>query len=354
MVPPNSSAPVRASEEAAAAAAAYEVLSALYPAGSADYADQLADDLADLGGLGRPKVADGYDWGVFVGQEVLALRANDGSSPQEILPGGTAPGQFRADFTSAQYRNMVPFGISDPTPYLSDGPPALDSEEYAEAFNEIKVFGERGSEDADISNQEAEELFRFWAGGGGSARPPGEWIKIAITVAEQRRTTKSISKTARLFALLGMSMGDSVVVSWNDKFDYQGWRPATAIHNADTDGNPDTVADPAWTQRNGSIGGSPEHTSGQSTFAGAGSTVLAHFYHRDHVRFSFEGDDSIAGPRSFRSFSQAAEEAGRARIYAGIHFEFSNQAGQSAGRGLANEIVRTRLKKLRGHGHSCP
>ena len=353
LVPPNSSAPVKASEEAAAAAAAYEVLTALYPAGSADYATQLADDLDDLGGLGNSKVADGYDWGVFVGQEVVALRANDGASPQEILPGGTAPGQFQADFTSAQYRNMTPFGISDPTLYLSDGPPALDSEEYAEALNEVKVFGERGSEDADISNQEAEELFRFWAGGGGSARPPGEWIKIAITVAEDRRTTKSISKTARLFALLGMSMGDSVVVSWNDKFDYQAWRPATAIHNADTDGNPDTVADPSWIQRNGSIGSSPEHTSGQSTFAGAGSTVMAHFYHRDHVRFSFEGDDAIAGPRSFRSFSQAAEEAGRARIYAGIHFEFSNQAGQSAGRGLANEIVRTRLKKLRHHNHSC-
>ena len=95
LVPPNSSAPVRASEEAAAAAAAYEVLTALYPAGSADYATQLADDLDDLGGLGNSKVADGYDWGVFVGQEVVALRANDGASPQEILPGGTAPGRAR-------------------------------------------------------------------------------------------------------------------------------------------------------------------------------------------------------------------------------------------------------------------
>lgn len=154
-----------------------------------------------------------------------------------------------------------------------------------------------------------------------------------------------------------MAMGDSVIPAWASKFDSRFWRPATAIQNASTDGNPLTVEDQNWIQRNSSIGGSPEHTSGQSTFAGAGSTVLAGFYCTDNIEFTFTGDNAIAGPRTFESFSDAAREAGRARIMAGIHFEFSNQAGQKAGRGVGSEIVTEslqRLRPLRGRGPKCP
>lgn len=153
-----------------------------------------------------------------------------------------------------------------------------------------------------------------------------------------------------------MGLGDSVATSFDSKFVFHFWRPTTAIQNADTDGNPATIADPDWQPRNGSIGSSPEHTSGQSTFAGAGSTILAGFFCRDHFTFRFEGDDAIAGARTFHSFSQAAAEAGRARIFAGIHFEFSNQAGQEAGRGVGREILDTRLLRAHGptHVHGCP
>ncbi len=169
-------------------------------------------------------------------------------------------------------------------------------------------------------------------------------------------TKFSISRTVRLFALLGMALGDSAATSADSKFAYHFWRPATAIQNADTDGNPDTEADASWAPRNGSIGGSPEHTSGQSTFAGSGSTILADFYCDDHITFTFTGDNAIAGSRTFGGFSEAATEAGRARIFAGIHFEFSNQAGQSAGRGLAREILDNKLLRNSGstHNGNCP
>ena len=178
-----------------------------------------------------------------------------------------------------------------------------------------------------------------------------------MTLAQQERTTRSISNTARLFALMGMAMGDAVIPAWSNKANFAFWRPGTAVTAANTDGNPLTEPDPDWVPRNGSLGSSPEHSSGQSTFAGAGSTILAGFYCTDFIAFSFEGDDAIAGPRPFASFSAAAFEAGRARILAGIHFEFSNQAGQTGGRGLANEILTTRLQRLRpafGPKPSCP
>ena len=333
-------APRRGNRLAAAAAAAREVLVALVPDRTLEFDAQLAADLARL----RRGVSAGQRWGEFVGKEVVALREDDGSSPGEVLPGGTAPGQFRGDFTSAQFRNMDPFGIESALPYLSAGPPALDSLAYAGALAEVQLLG-----NGNIPNAEFDEIFRFWRGGGGSARPPGEWIKIAIAVSQQEGTIHSLSRTARLFALMGMAMADSVPVAWGNKFAFQFWRPGTAIPQADTDGNPLTVADATWLPRNGSLGSSPEHSSGQSTFAGAGSTVLAGFYCTDFIPFVAEGDDAIAGPRAFDSFSDAAREAGRARILAGIHFEFSNQAGQLGGRFLANEILITRLLRLRRH-----
>ncbi|ETX01420.1 MAG: hypothetical protein ETSY2_37230 [Candidatus Entotheonella gemina] len=340
-----------ASRRAATMAAAHAVLSALYPNLAGLYDSQLADDLAALPGT-QTFIEAGQQWGESVGQQIVALRANDGSSPSETQPGDSAPGEFRADWGSAQYRNMTPFGIDDPVAYLSAGPPALTSTEYADAFNEVKALG-----NAAIPDQNKEEIFRFWRGGGGTARPPGEWIKIALTVAPDHSFTKySISRTVRLFALLSMALGDSAVTSADSKFTYHFWRPTTAIQNADTDGNPDTEQDSTWAPRNGSIGGSPEHTSGQSTFAGAGSTIMAEFYCDDNITFSFTGDNAIAGERTFGSFSEAAAEAGRARIFAGIHFEFSNQAGQSAGRDLAREILDNQLLLTSGatHNGSCP
>ena len=333
-------APRRGDREAAAAAAAHAVLLALVPERAAEFDLQLAADLARLGAGGD--VIAGQLWGESVGERVVELRENDGSSPQQILPGGTLPGQFRGDFTSAQFADLLPFGIVSALPYESDGPPALNSLAYAGALAEVQLLG-----NGNLPNAEFDAIYRFWRGGGGGARPPGEWIKIAIVVAERQETTESISDTARLFTLLGMALGDAVIPAWRGKADFRFWRPGTAIAEADSDGNPLTVADPGWVPRNGSLGSSPEHASGQSTFAGAGSTILAGFYCTDFLAFSFEGDDAITGPRAFDSFSAAAFEAGRARILAGIHFEFSNQAGQRAGRGLANEILTTRLQRLR-------
>lgn len=55
---------------------------------------------------------------------------------------GTAPSQFRADFTSAQFRNMAPFAIVSSHPYESAGPPSLESLAYAGALAEVQSLGD--------------------------------------------------------------------------------------------------------------------------------------------------------------------------------------------------------------------
>ena len=200
--------------------------------------------------------------------------------------------------------------------------------------------------DISYANPAYDEIFSFWKAGGGSVRPPGEWVKIAMVVASDQGTDEELAETARLMTLLSMAMADASISVVHDKFTHHFWRPATAIRNAGTDGNSNTVQDAGWNPRNGSIGGSPEHTSGQSAYAGVGSTVLAAFYGSDRIAFTFTGDNSIAGARTFARFTDAAREAGRSRIFAGIHFEFSNQAGQMTGRGVADEVLETALQPI--------
>jgi len=335
---PSDGAPARANAKAAAAAAAHRVLSTLFPDLVSTYDNQLDTHLDSLNGRER-RIERGVEWGEHVGEQVIEMRADDGTSPSETQPGGTGPGEFRADFGSAAFRNMTPFAIADPLAYISAGPPALTSPEYLAAHTEVRLLG-----DISYVNTNYNEIFSFWKAGGGSVRPPGEWIKIAIVVADDQGTVRHLLRTSRLFTLMSMAMADASISVVHDKFTHHFWRPATAIRNASTDGNPNTVENVDWNPRNGSIGGSPEHTSGQSAYAGLGSTILASFYGDDNITFTFTGDNAIAGARTFASFSDAAREAGRSRIFAGIHFEFSNQAGQMTGRGVAREILTNALQ----------
>src|SRR5207245_9072387 len=111
-------------------------------------------------------------------------------------------------------------------------------------------------------------------------------------------------------------------------------RPITAIRAADTAGNPNVKADPNWTPLL-ITPNFPEYVSGHSTFSAAAASILDAFFGTS-VNFSLTSATLPGVTRSFTSFDQAAAEAGQSRIYAGIHFQFSNQDGQAAGRALAN------------------
>jgi hypothetical protein len=105
------------------------------------------------------------------------------------------------------------------------------------------------------------------------------------------------------------------------------------------------------------VGGTPEYVSGHSSYSGAGAAVLQGFFCTDAIGFSLATDSAPGGTaRSYPGFSAAAAEAGRSRIYGGQHFEFSNQAGQAIGRGVADETLATRLLRGTGPTHfgACP
>src|SRR5262249_13429159 len=140
---------------------------------------------------------------------------------------------------------------------------------------------------------------------------PGHWNTIARIVSAGRRTT--LAENARLFALLNIAMADAAICAWDAKYAYDFWRPVTAIRGGDTDGNPATATDPSWSSFIVTPP-FPDYVSGHSAFSGAASTVLAMFYGTDRLDFSV-GSDGLPGmTRSFRRFSDAAQEAAASRL----------------------------------------
>jgi len=347
IVPPNG-APPQGDTLAAAAAAAHAVLAGEFPARAAIYDAQLQTDLGAR--PQSPRTKAGRDWGAAVGAQVRAARANDGSTPNETQPAGTGPGVFRAAWSGAQFRNLAPFAISDPSIYVTAGPPALDSLSYAAAFAEVKLLG-----NAAIPDAAKLDTFRFWNLPNGSDQPPGAWIQIGLAVAASR--SLELPQATRLLALLSMGLCDSVGPTYMTKFLYRHWRPTTAIREASTDGNPNTDEDATWSPRGGSVGGTPEHTSGHSAFSGAGAAVLAGFFCTDSIAFTLATDTAPGGqPRTYSSFSSAANEAGLSRVLGGVHFSFSNLDGLAVGRAIGAEVLAKKLLLKRGPTHfgECP
>jgi hypothetical protein len=148
-----------ASSEAAAAAAAHAILARLYPnqqdALGAAYAASLAQ-LPD--GEGK---AVGIALGEKVARQILAWRADDGSTAPNTYKPSTAPGVY--------VPTALPVGTEQPrvTPWLMQSsaqfrlapPPALASQEWARDYNEVKDWG--GKTSAKRTAEQA-NIARFW------------------------------------------------------------------------------------------------------------------------------------------------------------------------------------------------
>jgi hypothetical protein len=326
------------SAEAAVAAAAHHVLVAVYPRQQAALDAALRDALAEVPpGAGRE---DGVDLGRFVAAKVLAWRADDGADRPGAYTSQPGPGRWRP--TPTQFRAalrpdwglVTPFAIRKGTQLRPAGPPALSSAAFAAAFREVKRLG---GKDSAARTPDQTQIAFFWADGDGTVTPPGHWNIIAQTVALDRGTT--LAESARLFALLNISLADAGVLCWVIKFTYEFWRPVTAINEADPDGDPATAGDPAWRPLL-ETPPFPAYVSGHSTFSGAAAAVLASFFGTDDVTFKATSEGTPGVTRTYRTFSEAAEEAGQSRIYGGIHWQFDNVDGLAVGRHLGRYVCR--------------
>ena len=336
--------PADASQEAAAAAAAHEVLVALYPAFRANLDAQLQQSLAQIAD-GWAKI-EGIAIGVAVADRILALRSNDGSNaPLPHYVFGTAPGDYQStppnfppqpQFTN--WPQVRPFALNHANQFRPGPPPALTSDEYSDAFNEIKSLGITNSTAA--TPDESLTGF-FWNGA-----IQNYWNEISQTASLAHNL--STAQNARLFALLNLSIADSVIAFYDAKYTYNFWRPVTAIRAADTDGNPETQVDPNWLPETGKTAPDPSYPGAHAVISAAAAEVLHSYLGKDHFDFQVTSEVMPGTERSFTSFSAAAEEATLSRIFAGQHFRFDLATGHRLGRETADFVVDGFLTRVPG------
>jgi PAP2 superfamily len=128
------------------------------------------------------------------------------------------------------------------------------------------------------------------------------------------------------------------VIAFSDsKYHWLVWRPVTAIRLADSDGNPATVADPAWTPRAGTPA-DPSYPGTHNVISTIGADVLGATF-GDGFSFAVTSQVLPGVTRSFDRFSAAAVDAGLSRIYAGVHTRLDHDAGQRLGHDVAAYVL---------------
>jgi hypothetical protein len=342
------------SPEAAAAQAAHDVLVAINSSASAAYDEALA---RQLGTSPSGYVRAGARIGARVASEILSWRQNDGwvvAAPppysEPLLPGRwqpTPPNNAAAAFTHLQY--AAPMALLTATQYVPSPPPSLTSERYAADFNEVKAIG---SADSATRTAEQTSTARLWAGvaatGSGTASNfMAIWNTITGDVARQRQL--SLVQTARLFALVNVSIHDALQTTQASKFVYALWRPVTAIRAADTDLNPATDADAGWRSLL-TTPPYPSYAANNPAIGASAARALQLVFRTNDIPVTATWRQSGGLPdvsHQFDGFAQVADEHAMSRLYGGIHYRFDNEAGQQVGRKVA-EFVFAHFMRPRG------
>src|SRR5436190_11303063 len=344
------------SKEAATAAAAFRVLVGLFPDQLGTLQPQYDAYIAALPDNPPGSKAAGIAIGEATATAMLIARMNDGRFgptptpyPSPAPPGiwRPTPPNFLND-PAAWVGNVLPFLVPSAEMLRTDGPNTLTRAAYTQDFNEVK---ELGSLTSTTRTPDQTDAAIFW-----QDHAHALWNGIFRTLAANQNL--NIVDSARLFAMENLAAADAQIGCWNDKYYYWFWRPITAIREADTDGNPDTQADPTWLPLFDPATPVcnplfplftppfPDHPSGHACASSAFVHTLQNFFGTDRIGFSAFSNKSCT-TRSFERFSCALKEVIDARVWAGIHFRTADTQGAVLGKRVAHYLKKHYFRPVR-------
>ncbi|MEX0936832.1 MAG: PEP-CTERM sorting domain-containing protein [Pirellulales bacterium] len=371
------------SRDAAVNQAAYDLLVETYP-GQQSMLQSVYDARMALIPDGIEKT-NGIGLGQIIAEACVDNRLDDHSGDMLPYTPGTAPGQWRPDpYNPDQvawgpgWGTVETFAVQDTQSFIDALPaiPPLSSEAYADAFDMVKEYG---AIDSAVRTAEQTETGLFWAYDRPSMGPPPVmFMQNLHEISMQANNTPE--ENARLFAMAAVAQADAAVASWDTKFEQSFWRPVTAIHEADLDGNPETDADLTWrplgAPGNDPLGMDdnftppfPAWTSGHATMGGAVFKTLELFYGTNvfdeidgilgndplYMLTSEEADSGLM--REYATFTQTGPlgvglenspegENGMSRIYLGIHWIFDQTDGIALGNDIAYYVSAHRFQAV--------
>lgn len=325
--------PSSASERAAASQAAYQVLATFVPEKEPDLRKANAEVLAGISDVAA------RDAGVALGDRaakaILALRDNDGADfTPDFTQAAAAPGVYQptsdAPMVSPRMKNLKPFSLASAGQFQVPPPPPVGSAQHLRDIEETRLQG------GVLTQTDPEKLAIAKSHAGNGLFP---WNKIARQrLADCQATTL---EEARVLALLNVALQDSVIAGFKAKYDYAFWRPFTVIRAGGSGfGQPELAADPQWA----SVLQAPMHPEYPCQHCSNGAAAQAVLEAELGAGlFALTMENEPGKPRSYDSFRAYAEEEALSRIYAGVHFRWSNITGQALGRQVAAHTLGTAM-----------
>ncbi len=345
-----------ASKDAAATTAAYRVLSNIVSTVPATIAfpnrAALLTSLGDAYAASLAAIPDGAskDAGIAAGtaaaEAMLTARTNDGRFGPSPWVSNTSPGHWQPLLNpdgspqldpTPWVANVKPFLLRSTSQFRTPGPQSLGSTAYASDVNETEALGSAGSS---VRTPEQTHNAIFWQTAGG---PAWLWNGAARGLAETHGL--DLGDSALLFAMLNLASADASINVWNDKYDYDFWRPWQAIRGADLDGNPATAADPAWTAL--ITAPYPEHPSGHIGLDSAALEALRSFFGTNKLTLEVTSSRFPGETRTFTKVQQPLKELVEARIWAGLHFRTADEQAKQLGRQVARYMTKHYFQPLR-------
>jgi hypothetical protein len=316
-----------------------------FPAQAATFDASLTTSLAAIAD-GQSKT-DGINVGKSVAAQWLAVRTGDGLEAAITYTPGHGPGIWEpvptypapppntppapVGFWMTQFK---PFAMSSADQFLADVHPplALTSHAWAGDYNLTKNYGALNSA---VRTAAQAEIGLFWTDNAAS-----QYSRSfrGLVVSQALDTTAA----ARLAAMYSVAASDAGTACMNAKYHFAFWRPYTAIHDGDTDGNPDTVADPTWVPL-AVTPGHPEYPANHGCVTEAIMDAFTEFFDTDDIPYSVSS--VVTGTtHNFTSFEDVVQEVDNARIFGGMHFRHSVKEGNRLGRRVSEYILKNHFR----------
>jgi hypothetical protein len=366
--------------------AAYRTLVDLFPSQTAGIFDPV---MANLGLDPRnesinPSTPEGI--GNVAAAAVIAFRHHDGANQLGDINGGAAysdytdykpynspetlndPNRWQplagADgtpqrFLAAHWGRVMPFALTSPDQFQPRSPAMFGGEAYdrqAEAIRRLSA----GLTDRD------KVIAEYWADGPSTETPPGHWALLAQYVS--RRDRHTTEEDIKMFFVLGNALLDASIAVWDCKVFYDYVRPISAVRHVFAGSLIEAWAGPFQgtqlipAERFRSYIATPpfaEYTSGHSAFSAASAEVLKLFTGRPFfgASFAFKAGASTIEPGTvpaaavtlkWKTFEDAADEAGMSRRLGGIHFRQGDVESKAMGKKIARQTWKKALAYFGG------